>query len=72
MAVIDLKGVRSYAENTLRCVHDGGEGRHGEEDEGGGGYHHVASVQNDRHGEEDIRYQPAAKRRPEGCGGVSS
>lgn len=64
VAVLGFKGAISYGENTLWHVHDGREGRHGEEDEGSGGQHHVPCVQYDRHAEEDIGEQPAAKRRP--------
>lgn len=64
MAVLGFEGVISNGENTLRNAHDGGEGGHGEEDEGGGGQQHVPRVQNDRHAEEDIGEQPATKRRP--------
>lgn len=64
VAVLGFKGVVSDGEHTLRHVHDGREGRHGEEDEGPGGHHHVPCVQYDRHAEKDVGEQPAAKRRP--------
>ena len=64
MAVLSFKGVSSNGENTLWHIHDGGKGGHGEEDEGSGRQHHVPGVQNDRHAEEDVGEQPAAKRRP--------
>jgi len=61
MAVLCHKRVSSYGENTLRCIHDCGEGDHGEENEGSGGHHHIPGVQNDRNGEEDVGEHPAAK-----------
>lgn len=64
MAVFCRNGVRSDGENTLRHIHDGGEGGHGEENEACSDYHHVTSVQNDWHGEEDVGEHPAAKCSP--------
>lgn len=64
VAVLGFQGVGSYGEHALRHIHDGGEGGHGEEDEGGGGQHHVAGVQDDWHAEQDVGQDPAAERRP--------
>lgn len=64
MTVLCFKGVSSYGENTLRHIHDGGEGGHGEEEEGSRCHHHVTSIQDDRHGEQDIGKQPAAECSP--------
>lgn len=64
MAELCNEGVRSDGENTLRHIHDGGEGNHGGENEGGRGHHHVPGVQDDGHGEEDVGKHPAAKRCP--------
>lgn len=61
MAVFCFKGVSSYVENTLRHIHDGGEGDHGEEDECSSGNHHVPSVPDYWHGEKDVGEHPAAK-----------
>lgn len=64
-AVLCLEGSRgAYGEQTGRQIPDGGERGHGEEDEGSSGHHHVAGVQDDRHGEQHVGYQPAAERCP--------
>lgn len=71
VAVVGLKWAIPHGEDTPRHVHGDGEGRRRAEDEGGGGQRHVASVQDDRHAEEDVGQKPAAKRRPRGAeGGV--
>ena len=64
MAVLCDEGARPYGEGALGQIHYGGEGGHGEEDEGGRGQHHVAGVQEDGHGEQDVGHQPAAESRP--------
>lgn len=64
MAVLGFKRASSYGEDALGQIHDGGEGGHGEEDKGSSGHHHVTSIQNDWHGEQDIGNHPAAKCSP--------
>lgn len=64
MAVFCMKEVSPNGKNTLWHIHDGGEGGHGEEDEGSSGHHHVPSIQNDWHGEKDVGNDPAAKCSP--------
>ena len=64
MAVGRLKCCVANGEGALGQVEYGGEGCHGEEDEGCRGEHHVTSVENDGHGEENVGSQPAAESRP--------
>ena len=65
MAILCDEGARPYGKGARGQIHDGREGGHGEEDEGGRGQHQVAGIQEDRHGEQDVGQQPAA----EGCPG---
>lgn len=64
VAVVGLKRAVSHGKDAPRHVHGDGEGCCRAEDKGGGSQGHVACVQDDRHAEEDVGEQPAAKRCP--------
>lgn len=64
MAVVGLKRAAPHGEDAPRHIHGDGEGPCRAEDEGGSSQRHVACIQDDRHAEEDVGQQPAAKRCP--------